>query len=226
MRMSETGRIAAIVLAAGRSERMKYPKTLLIFGKETVVDRVIRICAEAGCDPVILVLGSEEERIRANASLEGAQLVSHPGFAQGRSSSLQAGLRALPSDAETFLLYPVDHALVMRATIAALIAAHRDSGRAITIPVPDGRRGHPIVCDRAIAEEFMALAPDAPAREVTGRDPARILEHPVEDAEVLRDLDTPADYHAALEVYSARGGEAGFLAKKGAGRPAPKRPPV
>lgn len=72
----------------------------------------------------------------------------------------------------------------------------------------------------------MALAPDAPARQVTGADPSRVHELSVEDEAVLRDLDTPADYHAALEVYSARGGEAGFLAPKGGGRPAPKRPPV
>lgn len=225
--MSETGKIAAVVLAAGASERMRYPKTLLIFGKETVVDRVIRVCAEGGCDPVIVVLGSEEERIRANASLAGAQVVSHPGFAQGRTSSLQAGLRVLPEEAEAFLLYPVDYALVQSATVGALLAAREESGSMIVVPTSGGHRGHPILCDRAIAEEFLALAPDAPAREVVNRDRGRVHEVSVEDAEVHRDLDTPADYHAALEVYSARGGEAGFLAPKGAaGRPAPKRPPV
>lgn len=225
--MSETGKIAAVVLAAGKSERMQYPKTLLIFGKETVVDRVIRVCTEAGCDPVIVVLGSEEERIRANARLDGAQVVSHPGFEQGRTSSLQAGLRALPQDADAFLLFPADHPLVESATVAALLAARRESPRAIVVPTSEGHRGHPILCDRTIAEEFLALAPDAPAREVVNRNPERVEEVPVEDAEVLRNLDTPADYHAALEVYSARGGEAGFLAPKGAaGRPAPKRPPV
>jgi len=224
--MDETGRIAAVVLAAGKSERMEYPKTLLIFGKETVVDRVIRVCAEGGCDPVIVVLGSEEERIRANASLAGAQVVSHPGFAAGRTSSLQAGLRALPAEAEAFLLFPVDHALVESGTIAALLEARAESGRAIVVPVHDGRKGHPIVCDRSLVDAFLALPPDAPARQITGAYPARVHELPVDDSEVLRDLDTPSDYHAALEVYSARGGEAGFLAPKGAGRPAPKRPPV
>jgi len=217
--------MAALVLAAGRSERMKYPKTLLIFGKETVVDRVIRVCAEGGCDPVLVVLGGDEERIRANASLAGAVIISHPGFAAGRTSSIQAGLRALPDEAEAFLLYPVDHALVQGATVGALLEARCASGRPIVVPTSGGRRGHPILCDRAIGEEILALAPDAPAHEVVKRDPGRVHEVAVEDAEVLRDLDTPADYHAALEVYSARGGEAGFLAPKGAGRPAPKRPP-
>lgn len=223
--MSEPPKIAALVLAAGRSERMQYPKTLLIFGKETVVDRVIRVCAEGGCEPVIVVLGSEEERIRVNASLGGARIVSHPDFARGRTSSIQAGLHALPEDAAAFLLFPVDHALVESATIAALLAAYRESGRPIVIPTSAGHRGHPILCDRTVAEELLALAPDAPAHEVVKRDPGRVHDVAVEDEEVLRDLDTPADYHAALEVYSARGGEAGFLAPKGAGRPAPKRPP-
>jgi len=223
--MSAPPKIAALVLAAGRSERMRYPKTLLIFGKETVVDRVIRVCREGGCDPVMVLLGAEEARIRENASLAGATIVSHPDFARGRTSTIHAGLRALPGEAEAFLLFPVDHALVESTTVAALIAAREETRKPIVIPTSAGRRGHPILCDRAIAEELLALEPDAPAREVVKRDPARVLELEVEDAEILRDLDAPADYHAALEVYSARGGEAGFLAPKGAGRPAPKRPP-
>jgi len=62
---------------------------------------------------------------------------------------------------------------------------------------------------------------------VTNADPGRVLALETEDTEILHNVDAPADYYAALEVYSARGGEAGFLAPKGAaGRPAPKRPPV
>src|SRR5438093_12979905 len=110
--MPDAGTTAAIILAAGKSERMKYPKPLLIFGKETAVDRLIRVCTEAGCDPVIVVLGSEEARVRANASLTGAQVVINEVYDAGRTSSLQAGLRALPDEAAAFLLFPVDHALV------------------------------------------------------------------------------------------------------------------
>lgn len=225
--MAERGSIAAIVLAAGASERMKYPKPLLIFGKETVVDRVIRICREGGCDPVLVVLGHEEARVRGMASLEGAEIISHPGYAAGRTSSLQAGLRAMPDVAAAFLIYPVDFALIETATIASLVTAWNEGGSAKVIqPEHSGRKGHPVLCDRSLAKEFLDLPPDAPAYQITGADPARVRVVPTEDAEVLRDLDTPADYHAALEVYSARGGEAGFLAPKGAGRPAPKRPPV
>src|SRR5262249_31341394 len=106
------------------------------------------------------------------------------------------------------------------------VSSWAESRRPIVVPTSGGRRGHPILLERGIAAELLSLPADAPAHDVVKRDPDRLLEVPVEDAEVLRDLDTPADYHAALEVYSARGGEAGFLAPKGAGGPAPKRPPV
>ena len=224
--MPDQQTIAAVILAAGKSERMQYPKTLLIFGKETVVDRVIRICTEAGCEPVIVVLGHEEERIRSNASLAGALVVRNEAFESGRTTSLQAGLRALPETARAFVLFPVDHPLVEVSTLASLISAYRESGKPLVVPVSDGKRGHPVVCDRSLIAEFLALGPDAPARDVTGRDPSRVAIVQTDDQEILGDLDLPADYHRALEVYSARGGEAGFLARKGAGRPAPKRPPV
>lgn len=222
----QTGRIAAIILAAGKSERMKYPKSLLIFGKETVVDMSIRLCHEGGCDPVIVVLGHEEARIRSNASLAGATAIRNEAYESGRTSSLQAGIRALPGETSAFLLFSIDHPMVEAGTIAGLVAAYREFGSKIVLPIHEGRRGHPVLVDISLAPEFLALAPDDPARSVTGADRERVLEVPTEDSEVLRDMDMPADYHEALEVYSRRGGEAGFLAPKGAGRPAPKKPPV
>ena len=222
----ETGRIAAIILAAGKSERMKYPKSLLIFGKETAVDRAIRLCLEGGCDPVLVVLGHEEARIRANSSLAGATIIRNEAYESGRTSSLQAGIRALPGDAAGFVLFSIDHPMVEAATIAGLLAAYREAGAKIVLPVHEGRRGHPVLFESTLVPEFLALAPDAPARTVSAADPERVHEVPTEDAEILRDMDLPADYHEALEVYSRRGGEAGFLAPKGAGRPAPKKPPV
>lgn len=224
--MAETTKIAAIILAAGRSERMRYPKPLLVFGKETAVDRVVRLCRESRCDPVIVVLGHDENRVRANASLEGAVVVLNPAHESGRTSSLQAGLRALPPGISAFVLFPVDHAMVESATIAAIVSAHSGSQHSIVVPVHAGRRGHPALFDASLIPEFLALGPDVPARTVTNADAERVHLFETADAEVLRNMDTPSDYHDALEVYSARGGEAGFLAPKGAGRPAPKRPPV
>ncbi len=225
--MTEQRRIGAVILAAGKSERMMYPKPLLIFGKETVVDRIIRVCLEAGCDPVVVVLGHESERIRANSSLAGSLVVVNEAYETGQTSSLQAGLRALPEDASAFVLFPVDHALVMTETVELLIASWREGGGALVAPVHAGRRGHPVLCDRALIAEFAALDPGAPAHLVTGADPARVRAVETDDAEVLRDLDAPSDYHAALEVYSERGGEAGFLAPRGTGgRALPKKPPV
>ena len=224
--MPEPARVAAIVLAAGRSDRMKYPKSLLIFGKETAADRVIRLCRDAGCDPVIAVLGHEEERIRANASLAGATVVKNDAYETGRTSSIQAGIRALPSDIGAFLLFPVDHPMVDVATVASLVAAYEETHSPIVVPIHQDRRGHPALFDASLIPEFLALPPGAPAYTVTRANPLRVHGVATEDGEVRRNVDAPADYHRALEVYSERGGEAGFLAPKGAGRPAPKRPPV
>jgi len=224
--VAEGGKIAAIVLAAGRSDRMKYPKPLLLFGKETAVDHVIRVCRETGCDPVIVVLGYEAARIREGASLSGAEVVTNEAYENGRTSSLQAGIRALPPGTAGFLLFSVDHAMVEATTVAGLVSAYRDTGQMVIVPTYSERKGHPVVCAAALAGEFLALGPDAPARLVTGAVASRVHAVPTEDGEILRNMDTPADYYAALEVYSARGGEAGFLAPKGAGRPAPKRPAV
>jgi molybdenum cofactor cytidylyltransferase len=225
--MDEPSRIAAIVLAAGRSERMQYPKPLLIFGKETVLDRVIRIEREAGADPVIVVLGHDAERIRANAALEGAAVTVNPDPERGQTSSLQAGLRGLPADAQAALIHPADCALVASATIASLIEAYHRSPAPVVALSHEGKRGHPVLCDRSMVAKALALDPGESLRSLFAAEADAIRYVETDDAEVLRDLDTPADYYEALEVYSARGGEAGFAAPRGtAGRAAPRKPPV
>ena len=218
---------AAVVLAAGRSDRMGYPKSLLIFGKETAVDRVVRICREGGCDPVIVVLGHEADRVLANAVLQGVETVTNEAYETGRTSSLQTGLRGLPPDTSAILLFPVDHPMVDPSTVAALLAAAGSGPHRIVVPVHGGRRGHPVLFDARLIPEFTALGPDTPASTITAADPSRVVEVTVEDAGVLMDVDTSRDYITSLELYTERGGEAGFLAPKGAaGRPAPKKPPV
>jgi molybdenum cofactor cytidylyltransferase len=213
---------AAIVLAAGRSERMQYPKALLIFGKETAIDRVVRLCLEAGCDPVIVVLGHDEARIRENASLAGAVVAVNAAYDTGRTSSIQSGLRALPPDVSGVLLFPIDHAMVDQTTVSALLDAGESSGKPIVVPVHDGRRGHPV---------FFSATSSRASRARPGRCTRRHGRRPRARQTSRRRTRrssgtwTPADYHHALGS-TRRAAASGLPSRRGrGGRPA-QRPPV
>jgi nicotine blue oxidoreductase len=172
---------------------MGRPKALLQIGGRTAVDVVAATLREGGCDDVVVVVGAHAAEIRAGARLHGVRVVEHPGWASGRTSSVQAGLRALPADAGAAVLALVDMPYVAPATVAALLAVHASAPDDVeaVLPTHGGRRGHPVLLRRALFPRIAALGPDEPLSAVVRA--ARVLEAAVADAAVLVDLDVPED---------------------------------
>jgi len=183
---------------------MGRPKALLDIGGRPALERILEACREAGLAPPIVVLGAAAEAILAAVSLDPGLVVIHEGWQDGRSSSLQAGLRRIPGG-EDFLVYPVDHPFVLPTTLRCLVRAMHTAppGTLVLAPVHAGRRGHPILCAAGLRSEIERLAPDAPLRDVVRREGARVVAVEVGDAGVLQDLDTPEDYARALGARKA-----------------------
>ena len=112
-----------------------------------------------------------------------------------------------PPEAEAFFFMPVDFPLVSAADVDRLVEAfraERDPAKKIFVPSHDLKRGHPILCRRELAEEFLALREGASAREVVNRVNSRLAYVIYPEAYVLMDMDTPEDYRRCLEAYRVR----------------------
>jgi molybdenum cofactor cytidylyltransferase len=197
--------ITPIILAAGASSRMGRPKALLDFDG--------RACLELALDAVqghaapVVVLGPGHEEIRGRVPLDGVRVALNLDVDSGQTASLKAGLALLPPEAEVFFFMPVDVPLVTAADVARLVGAYRanpDPLRSIFIPSHDLKRGHPVLCRRDLAAEFLALPAGASAREVMNRDNRRVGYVIFPDPYVLMDMDRPADYVRCLGAYRAR----------------------
>lgn len=185
--------VAGIILAAGASRRMGAPKALLDYRGETFLDRLIG-CLAPYCSPVIAVLGAGAEEIRPRIA-RPARVAVNMEWPAGQLSSLQCGLRALdgPSDV---LFTLVDHPAVRPETVARIVAGPG----LLRIPRFAGRRGHPVWFSAELIPEFLALPPDAAARDVVNRHADRIVYLDVDDPGVARDIDDPAAYRELLEA--------------------------
>ena len=187
-------RIEAILLAAGESRRMGYPKPLLRVGGETFIARASAL-ALGIAGRLVIVLGAHADRVRAAVPSDPRiVVVENLDFARGQLSSLKVGLAEVIRDAaDAAIVHLADHPLVVPATFAALLERYRATAMPIVVARCRGRRGHPVLFDHTVFAELLAAPEDQGARVVVNADPSRVEYVDVDDLGVVLDLDTPAD---------------------------------
>ena len=190
--------LAAVVPAAGYSRRMDAFKPLLPFGSATVIERVIATIREAGVKTIRVVLGWQADRLIPVLERSGVPWVMNERFAEGMYTSVQAGVRSLPSDVAAFLLLPADMPLVRAATLIRLAAEWDAKPSGIFYPRHQGKRGHPPLIAGTYVPEILGEAPSGGLRELLARHAADAREVEVADPGILADLDTPDDYRESV----------------------------
>jgi molybdenum cofactor cytidylyltransferase len=190
---SRAPKVAAIVMAAGRSSRMGGANKLLAeVGGLPMVDGVIDAALASRARPVIVVAGHDAARLRAAIGERPVTIVENPAFASGMASSLKAGIVALPIEIDGALICLGDMPRVGPQILDRLIAAFNPlEGRTICVPTWDGKRGNPVLWAKSFFPEMGSLAGDVGARHLIGLYSEQVVEVPMPDDGVLIDIDTP-----------------------------------
>ena len=195
-------RLAAIVLAAGRSSRMGEFKPLLDVEGRTLLEWAVAGFRDAGIDEVLVVTGHRAGEVGAVAERAGARPVANPEFDHGMFSSACAGVAALDAAVLRFFLVPADVPLVRPETIGRLARAARDAAATprgapdVVYPAATGATGHPPLISATLREEIIAAGPDGPAgglRSLLMEYIARSAIVEVGDPGIVLDADTPDD---------------------------------
>ena len=196
--------VVAILLAAGESTRMGTPKALLPWQGATLLDHQILSLLQGGAERVVVVLGhNPEPLIQIVKDREGVIWTVNANYAQGKTTSIKAGLEALgPWQVSVILILNVDQPRDS-STVRGLLERHLAGGKQITIPIFGGKGGHPIALSPQLLPELLLIS------EATLGIKAVVLAHPdstlrteMPTAEVLWDLNTPEEYQRALRSQS------------------------
>ena len=186
-------RIAAVVLAAGRSTRMGAVNKLIadIGGKP-----LVRIAAEQAlasrARPVIVVTGHQREQVEAALKGLDVVFVHNADYAEGLGTSLRAGIAAVPESADGAVVCLGDMPQVDAGLIDKLLAAFDpDRGALVVVPTIDGKRGNPVVWARRFFGDLMKVQGDIGARKLIGAYAEAVAEVPVDSQAALTDVDTP-----------------------------------
>ncbi len=192
--------VAGILLAAGESKRLGRPKALLDWKGKPFVHRVAETALAAGLDPVVVVTGSDADKVEPALTGLRVQIVRNESWQQGQSSSVKAGLSALPDRACAALFLVVDQPQLPIFLIEAILAEHSGSLAPIIAPMMDDHRTNPVLFDRSTFADFAELQGDVGGRAIFSRHRVRWL--PWLDSSLAIDVDTPEDYQRLLEQAS------------------------
>jgi CTP:molybdopterin cytidylyltransferase MocA len=197
--MRKRENIIPIILAAGSSKTLPFPKALALFGKKTALDIAVANCSFSR--RILVVLGADAQRILP-AVPKSSNVVMNRKWREGQLSSLQAALESIEPDA-AFLLYPVDHALLTRKIVEELVRTFRSrsASEEIVMPRHKDTDGHPVIVGAALRPEFFEAAT---AREVIYKEPLRIRALNVRTSSILEDFDTVESYEECLGKFKAR----------------------
>ena len=186
-------KVAAVILAAGRSTRMGGPNKLLaeLNGKK-LVRIVVEQALASKASPVIVVTGHQSVEVAAALKGLDVTFVTNPQFADGLATSVKAGVATVPASTDGAIVCLGDMPLIDARLIDRLMEAFApDRGSLIVVPVAGGRRGNPVLWSRRFFPELMALDGDIGARHLIAQHAEAVAEVEVEGKSAFLDIDTP-----------------------------------
>jgi molybdenum cofactor cytidylyltransferase len=174
--------IAAIVLAAGEAKRFGSAKQLALIDEKPMLQHTLDNLAASRVDDIVVVLGAYAEEIRSRVNFGRARVVLNPAFAEGMSTSIHAGLRAI-GDTDAAMIVLGDQPFVRTSTYDTLISV---SGEVVA-PEYKGSRGNPVVVRRSLFPEMMQIRGDVGCRAIF--ESHVVTRIAVDDEGVVKDID-------------------------------------
>lgn len=200
--MRITSRVAAIILAAGRSRRMGAFKPLLPFGAQTVIETCIDNLRGAGVAEIVVVVGHRAGELRERLSNSPVGFAVNEKAESEMGASIARGVEQVSHEMTAALIALADHPAVPPGVINLLIGRREETGARVVVPAWRGRGGHPVLVDLAYREELLRLDPGRGLRGLFESHADEVLRVEVESPYVARDMDTWEDYRALhAEVF-------------------------
>jgi molybdenum cofactor cytidylyltransferase len=190
--------VAAILLAAGRSQRMGAFKPLLPFGETTVIRSCIQNLRQAGVDDIVVVLGHRAEAVQKTLVDLSVAFALNPYPTSEMGVSIACGLSELPVETKAALIALTDQPAVPPDVIKAIVSEWT-SGERLVIPEFQGRGGHPVLVDLHFREELLNLDSSGGLRSFLKGHQKQVRRLQVNSPFIARDMDTWDDYRALHE---------------------------
>jgi molybdenum cofactor cytidylyltransferase len=193
--------VAGVILAAGASQRLGQAKQTLLWRGQPLVYHTARTALQAGLSPVVVVTGAHASPTQQAVQGLDVEIVHNSDWQLGQSTSVVAGLQALPEEVGAVVFLLADQPQIPLELVRSLVQIHRQTLSPLVAPLVNGRRANPVLFDRATFADLQVLSGDAGGRSLFERYQVEWL--PWQDVNILLDIDTPQDYQKLLSMHDS-----------------------
>ena len=187
--MKSRGRIACIILAAGKSTRFGKTKQLFKVKGKSLVQRALDAANNSSADYVLLVLGADSSEILSRTDLGRAELVLNRSYAEGQSTSIKCGILNLPEDSAGAILMVADQPFLKSSHLDKMIQEFRKQTDSTVLLGHQGEPRNPVLVPAELFPKLLRIRGDAGAKNVVRRcAKVRLIE--IYDEKVFLDIDT------------------------------------
>jgi len=186
--------LAAVILSGGASTRMGSPKALLPYQGRPFLEHLLEVTHHPKITVRRVVLGAHAEPIAKAIQLYPDEIVINQEWQQGQLSSLQAALRSLPAGTDGMLLCLIDHPLISKGLVDALIEQFYATKAPVVLPVFQGRRGHPVIFSAKVYEELERAPAEVGARGVVWAHTKEVSEYATAEEGCVLNLNDPETF--------------------------------
>ncbi len=200
-RQTTSNQVSAILLAAGRSQRMGAFKPLLPFGETTVIESCIDYLRRGGIENIIVVVGHRADEIEQRLIGQSVLFAVNPDPDSEMGSSIVRGIERVPASAQATLIGLTDQPAIPPSVVRTLTAQWL-TGAKIVKPEFAGRGGHPVLIDLSFRSELTNLKPGSGLKAFFTDHREDVCRVAVDSGFIARDMDTWDDYRALhLEIF-------------------------
>ena len=183
--------LAVVILSGGASRRMGTPKALLPYRDGTFLEHLLKVTDHPRIGLRRVVLGADAPAIADGVELPADEVVINDNWEAGQLSSIQAGVRSLPEGTEGMLICLIDHPLISRELVGALVERFYECGKPIVLPVYKGRRGHPVIFASRLYAELLGAPLETGARAVVWTHSQEVCEMETSEEGCVLNLNDP-----------------------------------
>jgi molybdenum cofactor cytidylyltransferase len=196
--------VAAVVLAAGGSIRFGKPKQLAVFRGEPLVRRIVMAAEDAGCAPVVVVVGASAAQIAPVLAGLPVSIIEHPNWSNGLGSSVAVGVMhatRITPDLDAAILLACDQPFVNAIMLRQLIQMHLENKKPIVASAYAETLGVPALFDRSCFGDLLQLTGDSGAKGIILARRHDVTPFDFPSGRV--DIDTAADYEKLNQIPGA-----------------------